>query len=185
MASTIARKIPWTEELGRLQSMGSQRVRQDWATSLFHTCRWILLCNTQILCDISIVVAVIMWDRKPELSLSSATDLPWNPTTQMSVSGKLPYIAKKELFSFLFDRLHLFVFENWTYWKIWLFISFRLTVPFSKEIKPVYPKGNQPWIFIGRTGAEAPILGHLMWRANSLEKTLILGKIEGMRRRGW
>ena len=56
----------------------------------------------------------------------------------------------------------------------------------SKEIKSVNPKGNQPWLFIGRTDAEAeaPIVGHLMWRANSLEKTLMLGKIEG-RRRWW
>ena len=39
-------------------------------------------------------------------------------------------------------------------------------------------------MFIGRTDAEAPIFGHLMQRADSLEKTLILGKIEGRRRRG-
>ena len=41
-------------------------------------------------------------------------------------------------------------------------------------------------MFIGRTDveAEAPILGHLMQRADSLEKTMILGKIEGKRRRG-
>ena len=56
----------------------------------------------------------------------------------------------------------------------------------SKEIKPVNPKGNQPRIFIGRTDAEAeaPILDNLMGRADSLEKTLMLGKIEGKRRRG-
>ena len=56
-----------------------------------------------------------------------------------------------------------------------------------KEIQPVHPKGNQSWIFTGRTDAEAetPISGHLMWRADSLEKTLMLGKIEGRRRRGW
>ena len=53
-----------------------------------------------------------------------------------------------------------------------------------KEIKPVNPKGNQSWIFIGRTDAEAPVLCHLMWRTDSLEKTLMLGKIEGRRRRG-
>ena len=53
-----------------------------------------------------------------------------------------------------------------------------------KEIKPVNPKGNQPWIFTGRTDAEAkaPIFGHLMQRADSLEKTLMLGKIEGRSR---
>ena len=56
----------------------------------------------------------------------------------------------------------------------------------SKEIKPVHPKGNQSWIFIGRTDAEVegPIFGHLFWRTDSLEKTLVLGKIEGGRR-GW
>ena len=44
----------------------------------------------------------------------------------------------------------------------------------SKETKPVNPKGNQTWIFIGKTDAEAEVLiiGCLMWRANSLEKTL-------------
>ena len=56
-----------------------------------------------------------------------------------------------------------------------------------KEIQPVHPKGNQSWIFIGRTDAEAeaPVFGHLMWRTDSLEKTLMLRKIEGRRRRGW
>ena len=55
-----------------------------------------------------------------------------------------------------------------------------------KEIKPVNPKGNQPWIFIGRTDAEPKLqyFGHLMRRTNSLEKTLRLGKMEGKRSRG-
>ena len=42
-----------------------------------------------------------------------------------------------------------------------------------------------PWIFSGRTDTETLIFGHLMWRADSLEKTLMLGRIEGRRRRGW
>ena len=56
----------------------------------------------------------------------------------------------------------------------------------SKGIQPFHPKGNQSWVFIGRTDvkAETPILWPL--HANySLQKTLILGKIEGGRRRGW
>ena len=55
-----------------------------------------------------------------------------------------------------------------------------------KRIKSVSPKGNHPSLFIGRTDteAEAPILGHLMQRSDSLEKTLILGKSESGRRRG-
>ena len=56
-----------------------------------------------------------------------------------------------------------------------------------KEIKPVNPKGNQPWMFIGKTDAEAeaPYPGHLMQRTDSSEKTPMLGKIDGRRRRGW
>ena len=56
----------------------------------------------------------------------------------------------------------------------------------SKEIKSVNPKGNQPRIFIGRTDAEAETqyFGNLIQRTDSFEKTLMLGKIEGGRRKG-
>ena len=56
--------------------------------------------------------------------------------------------------------------------------------PLDCKIQPVHPKGNQSWVLIGRTDVEAetPIFGHLMRRADSLEKTLMLGKIEGRRR---
>ena len=55
-----------------------------------------------------------------------------------------------------------------------------------KEIQPVHAKGDQSWVFIGRTDAEAetPILSHLMRRADSFEKPLMLGKIEGGGNRG-
>jgi hypothetical protein len=54
------------------------------------------------------------------------------------------------------------------------------------EIQPVHPKGDQSWVFIGRTDMKLKLqyFGHLMQRADSLEKTLMLGKIEGRRRRG-
>ena len=55
-----------------------------------------------------------------------------------------------------------------------------------KDIQPVYSKGDQSWMFIGRTDAEpeTPILfGHLLQRTDLFEKTLILRKIEGGRRR--
>ena len=55
-----------------------------------------------------------------------------------------------------------------------------------KEIQLVHPKGDQSWVFIGRTDAEAqtPTLWPLTQRVDSFEKTLMLGKIEGRRRRG-
>ena len=55
-----------------------------------------------------------------------------------------------------------------------------------KEIQPVHSKGDQPWDFFGRNDAKAetPVLGHIMRRVDSLEKTLMLGGIGGGRRRG-
>ena len=73
--------------------------------------------------------------------------------------------------------------KNWSFWTV------VLKSPLDcKDIQPLNPKGNQSWIFIGRTEAEAeaPILwppGAKSWF--SLEKTLMLGKIEERRRRGW
>ena len=55
-----------------------------------------------------------------------------------------------------------------------------------KEIQPVHPKGDQSWVFTGRTDAKAETqyFGHLMQRVDSLEKTLMLGGIGGRRRKG-
>ena len=73
--------------------------------------------------------------------------------------------------------------KNWWFWTVVLKES-----PLDcKDIQLVHPKGYQFWVFTGRTDVEAetPKFGHLMRRADSFEKTLILGKIEGRRRRGW
>ena len=62
-----------------------------------------------------------------------------------------------------------------------------LESPFHcKEIQPVHPKGDQSWVFFGRTELKLKLqyFGHLMRSTDSLEKTLMLGKIEGGRRRG-
>ena len=75
--------------------------------------------------------------------------------------------------------------KNWCFWIVVL--EKPLESPLDcKEIQPVHPKGNQSWILIGRTDAEAetPVSGHLMRSTDSLQKTLMLGKIEGRRRRG-
>ena len=55
-----------------------------------------------------------------------------------------------------------------------------------KEIQPVHPKGNQSWVFLEGLMLKLKLQysGHLMGRADSFEKTLVLGKIEGRRRRG-
>ena len=56
-----------------------------------------------------------------------------------------------------------------------------------KEIQPVHPKGDWSWVFIGRglmLKLKLQYFGHLMQRADSSEKTLMLAKIEGKKRRG-
>ena len=83
------------------------------------------------------------------------------------------------------DYKESWVLKNWCFWTVVL--EKTLESPLDcKEVQPVHPKGNQSWIFIGRTDAEAesPILWPLMRRADWFEKTLLLGKIEGRRRRG-
>ena len=76
--------------------------------------------------------------------------------------------------------------KNWCFWTVVLEKTLENPLD-SKEIQPVSPKGDQSWVFIGGTDVEAetPIVCHLMWRVDSFERTLMLGKIEGRRRRGW
>ena len=69
--------------------------------------------------------------------------------------------------------------KNWCFWTVVLEKTLESPLDW-KEIQPVHPKGNQSWIFIGRTDAELKLqyFGHLMQRTDSSEKTLMLGKIE-------
>ena len=54
------------------------------------------------------------------------------------------------------------------------------------EIQLVHSQGDQSWVFFGKTDAKAetPVLGYLMQRVDSLEKTLMLGGIGSRRKRG-
>ena len=83
------------------------------------------------------------------------------------------------------DHKESWALKNWCFWTVVLKKTIESPLD-CKGIKPVNPQRNQSWIFIGRTDTEAetPIFGHMMWRTDLLEKTLMLGKIEGGRR-GW
>ena len=76
--------------------------------------------------------------------------------------------------------------KNWYFWTVML--EKTLESPLNcKQIQPVRPKGDQSWVLFRRTDVEAETA--ILWppdaRADSFEKTLMLGKIEGRRRRGW
>ena len=75
--------------------------------------------------------------------------------------------------------------KNWYFWTVVLEKILESPLD-SKEIKPVNPKGNQSWIFIGRTGAEveAPILWPPDMKSQFIGKDLMLGRIEERKKRG-
>ena len=78
-----------------------------------------------------------------------------------------------------FESLRIDAFELWC-WRRFLRVPWtarKSNQSILKEINPEYSLKGLKLKF--------QYFGHLMWRANSLEKTLMLGKIEGKRRRGW
>ena len=83
------------------------------------------------------------------------------------------------------DYKESWALKNWRFWTMVLEKTLESPLDY-KEIKPVHPKGNQSWIFIGKTDAEAetPILLPPDARNWPIRKILKLGKIEGRRRRG-
>ena len=105
--------------------------------------------------------------------------------------------ANKGLYSqsYDFSSSHAWMWEldhkGWApkYWCFWTVVLENiLESPLdSKEIKLVNPKRNLSWIFIGKTDSKLKLqyFGHLMQRAQSLEKILMLVKIEDRKRRGW
>ena len=76
--------------------------------------------------------------------------------------------------------------KNWCFWTVVLEKTLESSLD-CKEIKPVNPKENQPWILLEVLMLKQKLqyFGHLMRRADSLEKTLMLGKTEGRRKSGW
>ena len=82
------------------------------------------------------------------------------------------------------DHKEGWVLKNWCFWTVVL--EETLESPLDcKEIKTVNPKGNKPWYSLEGLMLKLQYFGHLMWRVDSLEKTQMLGRILGKRRRGW
>ena len=83
------------------------------------------------------------------------------------------------------DYKESWVQKNWCFWTV-LFEKTLESPLDCKEIQPVHPKGNQSCSLVGLLlKLKLQYFGHLMQRADLFEKTLMLGKIEGRRRRGW
>ena len=158
-SSTVARKIPWMEEPGRLQSMGSLRVRHDWVTSLSLSSRGSLVLLQHI--------------KKQRHHFTDK-----GPYSQ-SYSFSSSHVKTWEL-----DHKEGWA-PNWCFWTVVLEKTLESPLDY-KEIQAVHPKRNQSWIVIGSTDAEAETL--ILWLPDGkswlIGKDPDAGKIEGGRRRG-
>ena len=152
-SSILAWRIPWMEKPGRLQSMGSQRVGHNWATS------------TQL--------DSILKSR--DIILSTKVRLVKAMAFPGVMYGCESWTVKKA------ECQRIDAFELW-YWRR------LLTVPWTARrfnqsiLKEISPGCSLEGLMLK---LKLQYFGHLMQRVDSLEKTLMLGEIEGRRRRGW
>ena len=126
----------------------------------------------------------------------------WHDKLRQHIQKQRDYLANKGPFSRSFgfpsshgcemwesDHKESWAPENWCFWTVVLGKTLESPLDY-KEIKPVHPKvnsGNQPEYSLEELMLKLQYFGRLMWRPDSFEKTLMLGKIEGRRRsdRGW
>ena len=187
-SSILAWRIPWTEGPGRLQSMGPQRVKQDWATNATslgsyycaHQSQWEYPCHF----NCSLCLKFNPGARVPAQCLKRH-ELPTRKVMtnldSTSKSRDITLPTKVRLVKAGFSSGHVWMWEldceeswalkNWCFWTVVL--EKTLESPLDcEEIQPVHPKGYQSWVFIGRTDVEAetPIL----WPPDA--KSWLIGK---------
>ena len=150
-SSTLAWKIPWTEEPGRLQSMGSHRVRHDWSD----------LAADSVL-------------KRRDITLPTKVYLVKAMVFPVVMSGCESWTIKRA------GHRRIDTFELWC-WKRLLRIPWTARRSNQSILKEISPGCSLEELMLK---LKLQYFGHLMRRADSLEKTLMLGKIEGRRRRG-
>ena len=143
------------------------------------------------------------WAPKPLQMMTAALKLKRHLLLGRKAMTNLDSILKAETLltkvhlsqSYDFSSSHVWMWElshkeswalkNWCFWSVVLEKTLESPLDY-KEIKPVHPKGNQSWVFIGSTDAEAetPVLWSPAVKNWLIGQDLMLGKIEG-KRRGW
>ena len=173
-SSILAWRIPWTEEPGGPQSMGSQRVGHDKATSLDSEGLCLNLKDTQF--EVRREKYRQLSKKKKKAETSLCWEIPCSQSYSFSSS--------------------VYIYETWTIKKAerWKIDAFKLRcwrrllrVPWTARrsnqstLKEINPEYSLEGLLLK---LKLQYFGHLMQRPNSLEKTLMLEKIEGRRRRG-
>ena len=163
---------------------------------LSHRCGFHVTLRFATLCTIAFIFLGCSLTAAMKLK-----DAPWKKSCdqpRQHIKKQRCYFANKGLSGqvYGFSSSHVWIWEldhkeswapkNWCFWTVVLEKTPESPLD-CKEIQPVHPKGDQSWVFIGKTDLKLKFqyFGHLMRRADWPEKTLMLGKIEGRRRRGW
>ena len=138
---------------------------------------------------------LILWLSHPTSGNLSYRNAYKHDKPRQYIKKQRHYFANKGLYSQScgFSSSHVWMWEldhkeswaprNWCFWTVVL--EKTLESPLDcKEIQPVHPKEMSPGCLLEGLMLKLQYFGHLMWRADSLEKTLMLGKTRGRRRRG-
>ena len=151
-SSTLARKIPGTVEPGGLLSMGSHRVGHNWSDLA------VAVKSLQM-----VIAAMKLKDAFP---LKESYDQPRQHRKKQRhyFGNKGPSsqgygFSSSHVWMWELDYKESWVPKNWCFWTVVLEKTLESLLD-CREIQPVHPKGDQSWVFIGRTDVEAetPIL---------------------------
>ena len=191
-SGTLAWKILWTGKPGRLQSMGLLRVGYDWATSLSLFTFHFHALEKEMETHSSVLAWRVPGMGEPGGLLSVGSHRVKHDWSDLAAAAAV----KAMVFPVVMYGCESLTEESWVP-KNWcsqtVVLEKTLESPLDyKEIQPVHSKGNQSWVFFGRTDAKAetPIL----WPP--LAKSWLIGKDpdagrdwgqeeKGMKRRGW
>ena len=173
-SSTLAWKIPWMEESGRLRSMGLLRVGHDWSISLSFSLSCIEEGNSNPLQS-----SCLKNPRDGELGGLPSMGSPrvrhdWSDLAAAAVKGPSSQsygFFSNQVWMWELDYKESWVPKNWCFWTVVLEKTLESPVDW-KEIQPVHPKGDQSWIFIGRSDIEAETL--ILWPSD--DKNQLFGK---------
>ena len=152
--SMLVWRTPRTEQPGGLQSMGSQRVGHDWS---------------DFTCMHSRPIRKIKWDNENEgLPLCSSCQ---DSSVILVFWVKAMFFSSGHVWMWELDCEESWALKNWCFWTVMLEKTLKSPLD-CEEIQPVHPKGNQSWIFIERTDAEAETLE--LWPPDA--KNQLIGK---------
>ena len=160
-SSILAWRIPWTGEPGGLQSLELHRVRHDWATNTY--------LGRKVMTNLDSIL------KSSNITLSTKVHIVKAMVFPVVMYGCESWTIKKA------ECWRTDVFEQWC-WRRFLRVPWTTRRSNQSILKQISPGCSLEGLMLK---LKLQYFGHLMWRYDSLEETLMLGKTEGRRRGGW